>query len=86
LVGLYVPLTNGMEKLLGIVPVAESSKVRLRLLTGERKPVSDISTMFPPGPSSRMSKSAGDSCARPVSVTLTSLIRPLMPVTVMFDG
>ncbi len=78
-----MPLTNGV----GTVPAAASLKVKLTPVAAVAPPASDIKITFcPPGPTSRMSMSAGKVWDRPLSVTVTFVTVPVKPETTIFDG
>src|ERR1051325_1395697 len=83
-VGLYVPELNADA---GSVDAAATSNVTRAAVVGPPPPQSDINTtVWPAGPTSRMSTSLVYVCESEVSVAVTFVIVPVRPATVMFDG
>ncbi len=71
----------------GSIWLAASSNVKLTLLTGIPSPASDMSrTVWPPGPTSRISKSDGYVWVSPTRLTVTLVTVPLTPETLIADG
>lgn len=84
LVGLNVPPANVVPDM---AVAAASSSVRLMLVTTVSAPTSDIMTALrPTGPVSRISRSPGKVLVRPISVTVTFVMVPVVPATVMLEG
>ena len=84
LVGLYVP---EVKSAVGILLAAASSSVRVIFTTSSPPPTSDMMMAFcPPGPTSRMSMSAGKVWLKLFNLTVTFVTVPVKPATVMFEG
>ena len=84
LVGLNVPVTR-------VAPVksaaAASSSVIVMPVTSPPPPQSDMMTaLWPPGPTRRRSKSPGKVLVMLFSFTVTFVMVPVDPATVMFEG
>jgi hypothetical protein len=85
LVGLKVPDASGPMS--GRLFAAASSSVNVMLLAAVLPPTSDIIMAFcPPGPTSNMSTSSGNTWLRLVSVTVTLATVPVPPEISMIDG
>ena len=84
LVGLNVPVTNAAVVML---LAAASSSVRVTFTASVPLPTSDMMMAFcPPGPTSKMSMSAGKVWDKLLSLTVTRVTVPPNPETAMFEG
>jgi hypothetical protein len=89
LVGLYTPLvTSGAGVNTGNGLAAESSSVSVTLLIppGEPPESDMMMAVCPPGPISSMSMSAGLPWVMLFSFTVTLVIEPGIPATVILEG
>jgi len=83
-VGWNVPV---VKSAVGIGLAAASSSVRVIPVTSSPPPTSDMMMAFcPPGPTSRISRSAGKVWLKLFSLTVTLVTVPVRPATVMFEG
>jgi hypothetical protein len=84
LVGWNVPLVKAAA---GIGLAAASSSVRVMPVTSSPPPTSDMMMAFcPPGPTSRISRSAGKVWVKLFNLTVTLVTVPVRPATGMFEG
>ena len=83
LVGLKVPVTNGVDK----KSAAASSKVRNTPVTARLVPVSDkMTATWPWGPTRRTSMSSGKLWERLLSLTVRLVIVTHSPATTILEG